>query len=98
MNITAEVLQVCFSFQQAEQSTLLHPTGTRAVLSAATQENTARTSEGLAWAPAPESADEESDGAAPAGTTCAAAGSSPASSHPCAHHTSSEAARTPVMT
>lgn len=60
------------------------------------QENTGKTSEGLAQAPVPESADEESDGAAPAGTTCAAAASSPASSRPCAHHTSSEAARTPA--
>lgn len=60
------------------------------------QEATAKASEGVAQAPLPESADEESDGAAPAGTTCAAAASSPASSRPCAPHTSSEAARTPV--
>lgn len=75
----------------------LNPPGTCSrVASAATQENRAKPSAALARAPLPESADEESDGAAPAGTTCAAAASSPASSHPCAHRTSSGAAHTPA--
>lgn len=59
-------------------------------------ENTAKTSESLPQALIPGSADEESDGAALAGTACAAAVSSPVSSHPCAHHTSSEAVHIPV--
>lgn len=60
-------------------------------------ENTAKTSESLPQALIPGSADEESDGAALAGTACVAAVSSPVSSHPCAHHTSSEAVHIPVM-
>lgn len=47
--------------------------------------------------PVPESADGEFDDAAPAGTTCVAAVSSPAFSRPYAHRTSSAVAHTPVM-
>lgn len=42
-----------------------------------------------------ESAAGEAGGAAPAGTACAAAGSSPRLSHQSAHHTASAAAHTP---
>lgn len=95
-NISAEILQhSCYSNPSKLPS--LNPPGTCSrVVSAVTQENRAQPSAALALAALPESADEESDGAAPAGTTCAAAASSPASSRPCAPRTSSGAAHTPA--